>query len=128
MTPRRDDDTDPELSRSGSWRVPPSTPEESALTPSALGALRFLMLAGLILTAAAAMGGVSYALAQVAAERVVAPVKKAVEDHELGLAGKRQIMDMKTESFERALVRIEAKLDRVCAASARPAVCLGGGE
>ena len=126
MTSRRDDDdTDPEgPSRSGSYQ--PITPVEGALSTPALGAMRLLMLIGVILSAALTVSGGAYALASVAAERVVAPVRKAVEDHELSLAGKRQIMDLTVQRFERALSRIEAKLDRVCAASARPAVCLGG--
>lgn len=126
MTPRRDDDTDPELSRSGSWRVQPTTPEEGALTGASLGAWRLLILVGAILGGAGVAG---IAVAQIADYRVglgVAPVEKKVDEHLSAMASERRMMELYVAQQTRAIERINRKLDAICAASARPAVCLGG--
>jgi type II secretory pathway predicted ATPase ExeA len=127
MTRRFDDDTDPDGS-SQSGRFPIVSPEEGALSSQSRGAWSLVLFVSAVLTGTGAVGGASYALAAVAADRRVAPVEKRIDDHELALAGKRQIMDLKTTQFETALERIERKLDRVCAASARPQVCLGADQ
>jgi hypothetical protein len=124
---RDDEDTDPEgPSLSGRYRIPPTTPEEGALSPSAAGAWRLILLVGAILGGASVFG---VAMAQIADYRVglgISPVEKKIDEHLSAMLGERRMMEMYVAQQTKALSRIEAKLDRLCAASARASVCLGG--
>jgi hypothetical protein len=76
-------------------------------------------------------GVTGIAMAQIADYRVgigIAPVEKKLDSHLDAMASERRLMELYVAQQTKALNRIEAKLDRLCSASSRPAVCLSGGE
>jgi hypothetical protein len=86
-----------------------------------------------VLGAGASVVIVSYALATRAAVEVTRPVEKKIDDHLIDMKGKQELMSMwvaqdKERRAEDAKSRAElnAKLNALCRASARPQVCLGG--
>lgn len=127
MTDRYEDDTDPmhEPSRSGSFRLRPTVPEEGALSPSSLGAFRFAVLVGTVLMGAFVAGTAVAAIAGYEAQKAVTPLEKKVDDHLSAMVSERRIMDLYVVQQSKSVEAINKKLDALCRASARPTVCLG---
>jgi hypothetical protein len=122
---RSDDDTDPSVSRNGSFRLQPITSEEGALSPSALGAFRLGLLIASILGGAFVAGTAVAAIAGYEAQKLVVPVEKKLDDHLSSMASERRMMDLYITQQAKSIDSINRKLDALCRASARPAVCLG---
>jgi hypothetical protein len=123
-----EDDTDPQPSRSGSFRLKPqapSTPEEGALSESARGAWGLALLVGAILGGALVAGAAVAQISAYEAGKAVAPIERKVDDHLSAMASERRMMDLYVSQQAKSIESINRKLDALCRASARPAVCLG---
>ena len=95
------------------------------MSSSALGAWRLALLVGSILGGAFVAGTAVAAIAGYEANKVVAPVERKIDDHLSAMASERRIMDLYVTQQAKTVDAINKKLDSLCRASARPAVCLG---
>jgi hypothetical protein len=125
--PRDWEDTDPDGPSTSQNRVRETalSEEGAAIAEGSRGAWKLLVLIAAILGGAFVTGSAVAAISAYEAGKAVAPIEKKIDDHLTAMTGERRMMDLYVNQQTKAIESINRKLDALCRASARPAVCLG---
>jgi hypothetical protein len=132
MTPRRRDEEDDSETQEFAGE-----PALAAIAPASRGAWNLFLLIAAIISGIIAVAILdanrATAIAKEIVEVRVGPVETQLHDHLTEMKGKTDMMQLWVKQYQdqlskqqESLDKLNVKLDALCRASARPAVCLGG--